>query len=287
MSEEAVGVGSRLAAKRRRDRTQGVSVGLVALSLLFGVSPAMATHMWETYHWKRTSEPLQLKLGDNVSLAWDRYLNGDATWPGASAAWSLSTELDTSVVAGGTTPKRCRPTAGRVEVCNERYGNNGWLGIAQIWISNGHITQGVTKLNDTYFRTPRYNTPSWRSFVMCQEVGHTLGLDHQDEDFSNADLADSTSKQTCMDYTNTPGGNEEPNAHDYETLEEIYNHLEPYSATLARASTSAGQLDGGLSPADWGRAVAFTKQGKGRVFIKELGPKRRLVTHVFWIEERS
>src|SRR5688572_31754287 len=53
---------------------------------------------------------------------------------------------------------KCRPTAGRIEVCNAAYGNNGWLGIAQIWISGAHITQGTTKLNDTYFNTDTYNT---------------------------------------------------------------------------------------------------------------------------------
>jgi hypothetical protein len=40
-------------------------------------------------------------------------------------------------------------------------------------------------VNDTYFNTPKYDTSAWRNLVMCQEVGHTLGLDHQDEDFDN------------------------------------------------------------------------------------------------------
>ena len=52
------------------------------------------------------------------------------------------------------------PTAGRMEVCNGSYGSTGWLGIAQIWLTSGsHITQATTKLNDTYFDTPAYNTP--------------------------------------------------------------------------------------------------------------------------------
>ena len=52
------------------------------------------------------------------------------------------------------------------------------------------------EVNDTYFNTAKYNTPVWRNLVMCQEVGHTLGLDHQDEIFDNVNLG------TCMDYTN-------------------------------------------------------------------------------------
>ncbi len=50
---------------------------------------------------------------------------------------------------------------------------------------------------------------------MCQEVGHTLGLDHQDEVFDNPNL------ETCMDYTNDPSTNQHPNAHDYDQLATI------------------------------------------------------------------
>src|SRR6187401_2877596 len=78
--------------------------------------------------------------------------------------------------SGLSSARTCKPTLGRVEVCNSKYGNNGWLGIAQIWASGNHITQGTTKLNDTYFSTSRYNTTAWRNLVSCQEVGHDVGL---------------------------------------------------------------------------------------------------------------
>jgi len=39
--------------------------------------------------------------------------------------------LNTTIVAGGTTARRCRATIGRVEVCNAAYGNNGWLGVGK------------------------------------------------------------------------------------------------------------------------------------------------------------
>ncbi|MBI2030853.1 hypothetical protein HYT05_04495, partial [Candidatus Kaiserbacteria bacterium] len=137
---------------------------------------AHADHSWGGYHWARTANPLMLKLGDNLTSAWDPYLTV------ASADWSASAVLDTAVVPGGTnatkgrnTPKNCLPTSGRVEVCNFKYGSTGWLGIASIWASGTHITQGTVKLNDTYYNTAKYNTPAWRQFVMCQEVGHTFG----------------------------------------------------------------------------------------------------------------
>src|SRR3990170_263179 len=117
----------------------------VLLALAAFLSTAEADHSWGDYHWARTSNPLKLKLGDNVSTKWDTYLQT------TSSDWSESTVLDTTVVAGQATSKNCKPPSGRTEVCNSRYGWNGWLGLAQIWVSGKHITQGATKVNDTYF----------------------------------------------------------------------------------------------------------------------------------------
>ena len=74
----------------------------------------------------------------------------DAGWDGhlrtAVRDWSADTAgnpLNATVVAGAAKGRQCKPTAGRVEVCNGRYGTTGWSGIATIWIgSGGHITQG-------------------------------------------------------------------------------------------------------------------------------------------------
>jgi hypothetical protein len=169
------------------------------------------------YHWARTSNPFTLKVGDNVSSAWDAYLDE------AISDWNRSSVLNSTKVTGETSGRKCRPTTGRIEVCNASYGNNGWLGIAQIWISGPHITQGVAKMNDTYFNTATYNTPAWRWLVMCQEIAHDFGLDHQDENFNNGNLG------SCMDYTSDPDGppsNEHPNGHDFDQLEDIYAHLD-------------------------------------------------------------
>ena len=91
-----------------------------ALVLVLTPQLASATHAWGAYHWARTSNPFTLKLGDNVTAAWDAYL---AT---TSSDWSLSSVLDTTVVTGQGR-KNCRPTAGRAEVCNGKYGRKGWL----------------------------------------------------------------------------------------------------------------------------------------------------------------
>src|SRR3990167_3129737 len=87
---------------------------LVIVVLLFAgafATIAYASHSWGSYHWARTTNPFNLKLGDNVSTVWDNHL---AT---ASGDWSLSSILDTTIVAGQA-KRNCSPTGGRVEVCS-------------------------------------------------------------------------------------------------------------------------------------------------------------------------
>lgn len=215
--------------------------------MFLSITPASASHSWGGYHWGRTANPFTLQLGDNVTTSWDDYLRV------ASVDWSTSTVLDTTVVNGSVgNVKRCSPATGRVEVCNASYGNNGWLGIAGISLSSGHIVKGYVKLNDSYFNTATYNTPAWRAMVMCQEIGHTLGLDHQDENFNNANLG------TCMDYTNDPGTNQHPNAHDYEQLATIYAHTNDSTNTAAAPKASS-------TGASRSRIVDVDSRGNGTV----------------------
>lgn len=244
----------------------------VVIALTFGLpAAASANHSWNGYHWARTSNPFTLKLGDNVTSTWDSYL---AT---TSSDWSSSTVLATTIVAGRAgNPKACKATSGRVEVCNSSYGNNGWLGVAQIWVAGKHITKGAAKVNDFYFNTSTYNKPEWRNLVMCQEVGHTLGLDHQDENFNNANLG------TCMDYTSNPTGppdNQHPNQHDYDQLVTTYAHLD--STTTVSAPTS-GSPGAGAAASSWGRLVASSNGGRTQTFVLDLGRDQAVFTFVIW-----
>lgn len=253
------------------------SLAVLLAGLAFAAFPALtsASHAWGEYHWARTSNPFILSLGDNVSSAWDEYLDM------APNDWTISTVLDTTIVAGGATKtKLCKPTGGRVEVCSDRYGNNGWLGLARIWISGNHITQGVVKVNDTYFNTGKYNTLEWRSLVMCQEIGHTLGLDHQDETFDNANLG------TCMDYTSNPVGNEHPNAHDYEQLVAIYSHTDGTDTVGQTVNRVPEHVEFSRSAefgtAQWGKLVRSTNGGRTERYELDFGGGQKLFTFVIW-----
>jgi hypothetical protein len=263
-------------------RARSVVVCAFTIALLVSTGSS-ADHSWGGYHWARTSNPFTLKAGDNVDAKWDAYLDE------AIADWNPSAELDLVKVAGGGRPRNCRPTAGRIEVCNATYGNTGWLGIAQIWITGGtHITQAITKVNDTYFNTATYNTPAWRRLVMCQEIAHDFGLDHQDEGFGAPNLG------SCMDYTNDPDGggaygpsNEHPNNHDFEQISAIYGHLDSTSTVSAALPTGTPSAMTDLEPdgpGQWGRLVKSSRNGRAQTYELDFGNGRKIVTHVFWAD---
>jgi len=123
--------------------------------------------------------------------------------------------------------------------------------------------------------------------VMCQEVGHTFGLDHQDENHTNTNLG------TCMDYTNDPSGtlgtngtlsNEHPNQHDYDQLVTIYSHLDN-TTTVAPASAAstlppAANRGSFNSRAQWGRLVGESKNGKLELWERSFGGEARMITWV-------
>jgi hypothetical protein len=257
-----------------------VAAGLVSIGIALSASSSSADHAWGNYHWARTANPFTLSTGDNVDAKWDAYLIEAIT------DWNQSGVVILKKVTGAAKGK-CRPTAGRIEVCNATYGQNGWLGIAQIWISGSHITQGTTKLNDTYFNTSTYNTPAWRRLVTCQEIAHDFGLAHQDETFNNRNLG------SCMDYTSDPDGggafgpsNEHPNAHDFEMIGSIYSHLDG-SSTVGSASANTGapaamnQIDF-EGPGQWGRLVRSSRNGRVQIYEVDFGKGNKVITHVFW-----
>ena len=249
-----------------------LGIAAAAALLVAGVTApaAQATHSWGGYHWARTANPFTVKLGDNVNATWDGAL---AT---ASTDWTKSTVLDSPVVAGSVSPRTCKATAGMVQVCNASYGQTGWLGIASISVTGGtHITQGTVKLNDTYFNTAQYNTPAWRALVTCQEIGHTFGLDHQDEVFDNPNLG------TCMDYTNDPSTNQHPNQHDYDELVTIYSHLDS-STTVGMTAPARHGAVAGNDASTWGRQVAGSRAAGESMFVRDLGDGELIVTFVTW-----
>jgi hypothetical protein len=253
-----------------------VLTGVVVIFFLAtSTSSASAVHSWQNYHWARTVGSFTLQLGDNLTTSWKPFL---AT---TSIDWTTSEKLDTTITTGARL-RNCGARLGRVEVCNAKYGNNGWLGIAQVWTNSlSHITQGTVKLNDTYFNKASYNTTAWKNLVMCQEVGHTIGLGHQDENQTNPNL------NTCMDYSNSPVSNQRPNQHDYDQLVTIYGHTDS-TTTISLTTTSVEKnrildLD---DPSSWGKPKGHKdSRERSSHFELDLGNGEKVFTFVVWDNE--
>ena len=185
--------------------------------------------------------------------------------------------------------RRCKAPSGKVRICNLAYGQNGWLGIAGISIdAEGHIFTGYVKLNDTYFNWDFYNNPLWKQSVTCQELGHELGLDHQDVDFNNLSLF------SCMDYQNPPYP--APNSHDFDQLESIYGHTDSYNSYAVGEEFGGGggcnappgkgcnKAGVGNSNREIGWGISLGRRGAHESFMRIDPDGTRHITHVTWAE---
>ncbi len=246
---------------------------------------AMASHAWGNYHWARTTPQFTLKLGNNLTTSsWTSRLSQSSNdWNAGNSA------VLTAIVGGGTSARTCKMVAGTTQVCNASYGSNGWLGLASININGDHITQGTAKMNDTYFNTSTYNNVNEREHVMCQEVAHTFGLDHQSTDGS--------SQNSCMDYFSNTGANAgstlstKPNAHDFSELNTIYAHLDSSTTVaasvgpLAAAAEAGSDIDISDDMASWGGLRSQTASGRSSVYERFNQNGSVTLTHVYWTLE--
>jgi hypothetical protein len=274
-----------------------IALAVAAIAAIAAVSApaAFANHSWGKYHWARTASDgsFTLDLARNTTSPWTTMLStASSNW---NASTGPSTVLHTNVVTGDDSDRRaCPPVLGRVEVCNADYGATGWLGLAQIWIYRGgsHIAQGVTELNDYYFsgagRSYQYNNSAEQQHVVCQEVGHTFGLDHQDESGISLD--------TCMDYyhntSSTDTRSTTPNKGDFGELSCIYDpdfKRRTVSSVVSTAYASythtcrgTGHLDSFDSAGAAAAFSPFASRIRTSEFVARLADGARLVTFITW-----
>jgi hypothetical protein len=254
------------------------------LTLLLTSPLSFADHSWGNYHWARTASSFDLIVVNSTTNDWDSHVSI------AISDWSQSTNLNMIEDTNGATSKkvrrRCRATNGQLRICNLNYGDTGWLGIAGISLdTQGHIVNGYTKLNDSYFSLPFYNNANWKKSVTCQELGHNVGLGHQDEDFNNTALG------TCMDYQDPP--TDFPDTHDYQQLASIYAHTDTYDS-FDTGSDNGDTSDGtcnappgkGCNKAgannDVGWGISIGRRGNAETFIRVGKDGTRYLTHVTW-----
>jgi hypothetical protein len=270
----------------RRLTTTGCAAAIAAIIAVGYGAVVSADHAWGSYHWARTTSSFNLTVVNSTTSDWDPYVTT------ALNDWSSSNVLNMVEDPSGSTAdkvrRQCSAPAGQVRICNLAYGNNGWLGIAGISIdSAGHIISGYTKLNDTYFTSAYYNTPDWKQSVTCQELGHNVGLDHQDEDFDN------TSLLSCMDYQDPPFPY--ANGHDFEQLSTMYGHLDTYNSYTGSDGGGGGTCNAppgkgcnkagaGQADNDRGWGASLGRRGAKEKFIRIEPDGTRHITFVTWAE---
>ncbi len=141
--------------------------GLMVVS--FAVTTATlvrASNQWYCWHWPGPS----VGFGSAASGYWSNILNSEAN------QWSSGT---------------CMNLGGGSDITGDAdfYGGTGWLGLARILESGPDCTivRAEALMNQSYLDGPSYDETDDRH-VACQEIGHTIGLDHRK----------GPNSQTCM-----------------------------------------------------------------------------------------
>jgi hypothetical protein len=218
----------------------------LTLSVLVALpAGAGANHAWyvdgRPVHWASTVDPAVIDLGDNLDdPVWDS-LRFVPSW-----VWSATT-----LPSGGLGPSPYLRVSTRtgglpsneVEMYDDFYGDNGWVGQATLTFidSEGHIHGATIELNRSYLLTQ-----SEKHAAINHEVGHTLGLTHQDATVMCAVLC----------------GIENPVAHDYEVLDSVNSHTDAYDTTIPDAQTPA-RVGRTRVRRDGPRALVYTTRLRG------------------------
>jgi hypothetical protein len=202
-----------------------------------------ASHQWcpanfgGCLHWtKPESGPRLIILINNATDPWRPRLDGRA------ADWSRPDKINVNVDAGSTDaglrqdcpmPDRYR----RVRVCSYGYNNPNWLGLAKVSAvtTNGHIQQGWVKLDNADLDIL---DADGQRHVMCQEIGHNLGLKHWNVDGNNS----------CMNtgHINT-ASYDDPASHDINQVDSQTHHHGGSGANVDEGDPLNGDLTNCLS----------------------------------------
>jgi hypothetical protein len=150
------------------------------------------TNLWKT---PTGVGGLELIIENALDRRWSLYLEEYVSrW---SAGYDSIVPLSLRIDQIESDPS-CKPSLGKLKVCNGNYGDTGWRGISIALIddSDQFIRHSVIQLNDYYtseiegnpWKAIKYgdfwgklNDESQWKYTMCHELGHGFGLPHTDE----------------------------------------------------------------------------------------------------------
>ena len=263
---------------------RAIAVALLALaSTAIVPTPVVASHSWAS-HWRRPSSSLmEIPTRRMLSSIWlTRFATAMADW--RKPAMTKIRPKHTSSTGQNSS---CPLFNGTISVCNGNYGAVPWAGLAQVWSISGHTVYGRAIQNDYYMTGTQ--AVAYRQMVICQEIGHVLGLGHINVTFNTPNVG------SCMDYTNDPDGgpggvsgsdpdNMNPYAHDYAQLNSRYQHIgmiipgfkQEEQEVMPAAMVSVNPL----KVADFGSLVARGDAGHTERYVRDFGNNATITTWV-------
>jgi hypothetical protein len=222
---------------------------LVVFSILFfgnssalkGLIPGLfaSEDFGEQLTWKRSAGQvgggLTLTVVNALDSTWKTYFDAAVhDWDsGTPDALTLSTQ-----VASAPDPA-CGIIEGVLKMCNNNFGDTGWMGVNNVVQYDNLIAGSVGMLNEFYFGT---RDDAKRQYTMCHEMGHGFGLPHTDT------LMWNLNKRNCLDYTNRPKTNTRPGTINYQRLANVYGTVESTSVGNKTTGTVVGPNTSTLSP---------------------------------------
>ena len=195
-----------------------------------GLPPAddAGSHQWNNYHYtKPASEQRKIIARDSTTGSWtDKLPNVLSDWGQSSKFRFVKQQAATD--SGSRLNCSMPDSYGRVHVCNHSDYNFSGAGLATIRVnSENHIQKGKVRVKNS-------TGEGARRPLLCQEVGHNLGLDHR------------PGTGSCM-HQNASAAANSPDRHDYDQLVDQTHHHGGESETggsLSDLDTGGGNLDG-------------------------------------------